>query len=184
MKKQMRTGIALAAICLLPVLSLKAADTEPGKIDFGKFTPSPGAQFVEVNIKSNLISLVAKLVNNEPELKDTLTGLKEIKVNVLELNQSSKDEILQRMQAVRADLDTKGWDRVVTVQQEKNDVSISLKMNGDAVEGIVVTVFDGRQAVFVNVVGDIKPEKLALLGERFDIEPLKKLPMKKEHTRS
>ncbi len=28
--------------------------------------------------------------------------------------------------------------------------------------------------MFVNVVGDIRPEKLALIGERLNIEPLKK----------
>jgi hypothetical protein len=33
---------------------------------------------------------------------------------------------------------------------------------------------DGH-AVFVNVVGDIRPEKLAMVGERFNIEPLKHL---------
>ena len=46
----------------------------------------------------------------------------------------------------------------------------------EAVEGLVVTVLEGkRQAVLVNVVGDIRPEKLALIGERFHIEPLKKI---------
>src|SRR5947207_116168 len=32
-----------------------------------------------------------------------------------------------------------------------------------------------RQAVFVNVVGNIKPEQLALLGEKLHIDPLKKI---------
>jgi hypothetical protein len=35
---------------------------------------------------------------------------------------------------------------------------------------------DGKQqAIFVNIVGDIKPEQLALLGDRLHIEPLKKI---------
>ena len=39
-----------------------------------------------------------------------------------------------------------------------------------------MTVMDGtKQAVFVNVVGNIKPEQLALIGDRLNIEPLKKL---------
>jgi hypothetical protein len=42
----------------------------------------------------------------------------------------------------------------------------------------VVTVIDGKkEAVLVNVVGNIQPEKLATLGERFDIEPLRKLKL-------
>jgi hypothetical protein len=44
------------------------------------------------------------------------------------------------------------------------------------VEGLVVTILDGnREAVLVNIVGNIKPEQVALLGERFNIEPLKKV---------
>jgi hypothetical protein len=46
----------------------------------------------------------------------------------------------------------------------------------EAIEGVAVTVLQGNsEAVLVNVVGDIKPEQLATLGERFDIEPLKKI---------
>ena len=36
-------------------------------------------------------------------------------------------------------------------------------------------MLDGKkEAVLVNIVGDLKPEKLAMIGERFNIEPLKK----------
>lgn len=44
-----------------------------------------------------------------------------------------------------------------------------------AIQGVAITVVEERQAVFVNVVGNIKPEQVALLGERFDIEPLRKV---------
>jgi len=51
------------------------------------------------------------------------------------------------------------------------------KMHGsESVEGLVVTVLQGnKEAVLVNVVGDIRPEKLAMIGERFGIEPLKQV---------
>ncbi|MGV3774617.1 MAG: DUF4252 domain-containing protein [Verrucomicrobiales bacterium] len=178
MKNSFKIGVALAAVTLLPHFSLQAADIEPGKVEFGTFSPAPGSQFVEVNIKSNLINLVSKLVKNEPEVQEVLAGLREIKVNVLELNDQTRGDLTKRFHAIRSELDGKGWDRIVTVQQDDNDVTVSLKMKDTAVEGIVVTVMEGKQAVLVNIVGDIKPEKIAVLGERFDIEPLKKLPIK------
>ena len=48
--------------------------------------------------------------------------------------------------------------------------------NKDTVQGLVVTVVEAnKQAVFINIVGDIKPEKLSLLGEKLHIDPLKNL---------
>ena len=47
---------------------------------------------------------------------------------------------------------------------------------GEAVQGLVVTVLEGnRQAVLINIVGDIKPEQIAEIGEKLGIDPLKKV---------
>jgi hypothetical protein len=80
-------------------------------------------------------------------------------------------------------LDKNNWERIVTAHQGSDDVTVHLKMQTDeAVEGIAVTVIDGnKRVVLVNVVGNIRPENIALIGERFDIEPLRKIghPFKK-----
>jgi hypothetical protein len=88
--------------------------------------------------------------------------------------------MLDRVKQIRADLDAKGWDRVVSVQQKKDDVAVFLKTRGEeAIEGLVVTVLDGdKEAVLVNIVGDIKPEQVALLGEKLKLDPLKKFAAK------
>jgi hypothetical protein len=44
------------------------------------------------------------------------------------------------------------------------------------VQGLAAVIIDGKEhAVFANIVGDIKPEKLALLGEKLNIDPLKQI---------
>jgi hypothetical protein len=87
-----------------------------------------------------------------------------------------------RVKAIRSQLDGDGWERIVTAQQKTQDVGVYLKTRGpETVEGVVVTVLDGnKQAVLINVVGDIQPEKLGILGDRFNIDPLKKLGQKAE----
>lgn len=150
----------------------------PGQVDFGTFTPSDGKQFVEVNVTSSLIAMASKFVEKEDaDVAKVLSGLQGIHVNVIGLDDSNRSEVTDRAQKIRKDLDSKGWERIVTVQQEKQDVSVFLKSrNKEAVEGLVVVVIDSNnQAVFVNVVGDIKPEQLSMLGEKFHIEPLKKV---------
>lgn len=169
-------GVALLAA--LAQTGIHAANPPAGYVDFGKLAAaSSGCEFVEVNINSNLISMVARLAKSEPEVAELIQGLKSIRVNVIGLSNENRSEIEDHVKSIRSQLDTGGWERIVTVQKQKEDVGIYLKSRGaEAVEGIVVTVLDGKkQAVLINVVGDIKPEKLGTLGERFNIEPLKHL---------
>jgi hypothetical protein len=162
-------------------LGLRAEDTQlpPGAVDFGKFTPpSAGGEFVEVHIRSNLINMAARLAEKaEPSIADMLRGLKLIRVNVIGLGDENGADVKKRVTKIREDLDAQGWERVVMARQAREDVCVYVKTRGEeAVEGVVVTVIEAdRQAVLVNVVGNLRPEKLAEVGERFNIEPLKKL---------
>jgi len=65
----------------------------------------------------------------------------------------------------------------VVAQQKDQDVGVYLKMTDKgAVQGLTAVVMDGKEhAVFVNVVGEIKPEQLALLGEKLHLDPLKNI---------
>jgi hypothetical protein len=151
----------------------------PGQVDFGKFTPAgSGKEFVEVNLTTSLISFAARLIEKqEPDVARILNGLKSVRVNVIGLDDDNRGDLQKRVSTLRADLTNKGWERIVTAQKEDQDVGVYLKTGvKDSVQGIVVTVIEGNhQAVFVNIVGEIKPEQIALLGEKFHIDPLKKL---------
>jgi len=151
----------------------------PGQVDFGVFAPpGGGGEFVEVNLTSSLISMAARFVEKEePEVAQLLNGVQLVHVNVVGLNDANRSELEKRSEKIRKELDGKGWERIVSVQQQEQNVGVYLKtLNKDTVQGLVVMVMDGnKQAVFVNIVGDIKPDKLAVLGERLHIDPLKKL---------
>lgn len=155
------------------------AAQDPGRVDFGSMPSAKGREFVEINLQSNLISFAAKIVNKqEPEVAELLRGIKQIRVNVVGLDDSNRGSIDQKMEAVRADLESTGWTQVVTVRDESGEnVNVHIKTGeNDVIQGLVVTVIDGgREAVFVNIVGNIDPDKIAEIANRFDIEPLKKL---------
>ena len=147
-------------------------------VEFGKFTPPAAGEFVEVNLDSNIIAMAARLgKQSEPEITEVLAGLQRVRVNVIGLDDGNREEVQGRLKTIRGELDRRGWARVVTVQGPGQDIAAYIKTRGEeAVEGIVVTIVEGgKQAVLVNIVGDIKPEKLVVIGERFDVDPLKKL---------
>jgi hypothetical protein len=179
MKRVIRYGIGALTFSLLVGITAAAERLVPGQVDFGAFSPPKGGgEFVEVNIPPGLISLGAKLVEkDEPDVAQVLTGLKMVRVNVIGLDDENRGEIQSRVQRVRKDLSGKGWERVVTAQQKDQDVGVYLKMTDKgAVQGLAAVVMDGKEhAVFVNIVGDIKPEQIAMIGEKLHVDPLKHL---------
>ena len=178
MKTLFSKTLALTTLSGVLALPLTAANSDPGAVDLGQFTPSTErAEFVEIQIKSNLIGLVAGLARQaEPEVADLLQSLRSIRVNVIGLGEDNRAEVTKRVQDLRRQLDRDRWDRIVTVQEKDQDVGVYVKLRGqEAFEGIVVTVLDGgKEAVLINVAGDLPPEKLSLIGERFNIEPIRK----------
>jgi hypothetical protein len=112
-----------------------------------------------------------------------LCNLKHVRVNVVELSDGNREQTLDRVRAVRQELEAKGWTSLANVREQPkgDDVQIFAKMRGEeAIEGLVVTVISGsREVVLVNIVGDIKPEQIATLAERFHIDPLKEVDLAK-----
>jgi len=164
---------------LLLAVKLYGETPPPGQVDFGTFSaPAGGGEFVEVNVTGSLISLATKFIEkDQPDVAQVLKGLQSVRVNVIGLTDENRSDMETRVQGVRKDLESKGWERIVKVQDKGQDVGVYLKtQNKDTVQGLVVVVMDGgKEAVFVNVVGDIKPEQLAMLGEKLHIDPLKKI---------
>jgi Domain of unknown function (DUF4252) len=177
MKKLLFRSFTLALISA--GIGLTARADSPGRVDFGKFTPpGNGSEFVEVQIRSNLLNFAATLVEkDEPDAAKLLRGVQLVRVNVVGLSDANREEMQKRVQTIRQDLEARGWERNVNVQgKDGEDVGVYTQtQGGTAIAGIVVTVVDSEHAVFVNLVGDIRPEQIAALGEKLNIKPLKKL---------
>jgi hypothetical protein len=169
--------LAFALITVAPALATYAES--PGVVDFGKFTaPGNGSEFVEVQVRSNLLNFAATLVEKEePDAAKLLRSVHLVRVNVVGLTDTNREEITKRVQKIRAELEGRGWERNVNVQgKDGEDVGIFTQtQGGTALAGIAVTVIDAQNVVLVNVVGDIRPEQIAALGEKLNIQPLKKI---------
>ena len=165
-----------AAICVITATA--QAQTQPaGYVDFGKLSDSADGDSVEINIKGALLSFAAKVAEkSEPKASELLKNLQQVRVNVLKLNEKNREQIAERAKAIRAQLTTDKWEQIVSVQDKKEDVGVYVKMSAEAIQGLVVTVIDGaKEAVFVNIVGDIRADQLAEVADQLNIEPLKKM---------
>lgn len=178
----MHAKLRLATASLALGLSLCAARAaDPGYVDLGKFTPADGCEYVEVNLQPSILKFASMFVGKEDrQAAELLRNLKQVRVNVVGYNDATRAETADHVAAIRRELTAQGWEQIVTVRHspKDEDVAIYVKPHGDdAIAGLVVTVIDAskREAVVVNIVGNLKPEQLANLGRGLHIEPLEKL---------
>jgi hypothetical protein len=177
MKSLLLQTCVIAAASLLLSTPLRADGPVPGLVSFGKFTKPTNGELVEINLNSDTIGLALQLAGDgQPDLTDVLRGLHSLRVHVVGLDNQNREEVTARIQALRGELGALGWQQVVSVQEKKEDVGIYLKTRGrEAIEGLVVTVLDGRkEAVFINIAGDLKIDKLGALANKFNLGALKK----------
>jgi hypothetical protein len=182
----MKRTLRLLAPCALALLvTAAAAAAEPGYVDFGKFAGPKKGEYVEVTLGKGMLKLASLLTrHHHPEAADLISGLTRLRVNVVGLDDGNRDSTTERVKTLRADLAKQGWEQIVTVQgKQAENVAVFVKQRDDEViDGVVVTVIDERkgEAVFVNIVGKIKPEQIAVLGEHLDLKPLKRIGKTKE----
>lgn len=172
-----RLSAVLAALAVW-VTSVGAGVPPSGQVDFGSFEGLADGQMVEVNLGPALLNIATKIAGKgDPEAAKLLGVLKSIRINVLGFTELNRVELTERFGLIRKQLNDGGWERIVIAQEKKQDVAVYTKMRGEeAVEGIVITVMDGKkQVVLINIVGDIRVDQLAAVAEKLNLEPLKEL---------
>jgi hypothetical protein len=177
MKKPILTTCTLCCLLTLPVLAVEQNTSSPGAIDFGSFAPTEDGSFVEIKVNNNLINMAARLTEeSEPDIARILGGLRSIRINVMKFDEKDRQDMKSRVQSIRSQLDNQNWEKIVNVKEETEDVGIYVNLNGEeSIEGVVVTVMNEDEVVLINVDGSIRPEELAQVGERLNLEPLKQL---------
>jgi len=164
---------------LIAGLGLTVQAESPGVVDFGKFIPpGKGNEFVEINIKSNLLTLAAQLVEKkQPDAAKLLRNVQLVRAYVVGLTDENREEMLKRIQKIGQDLDGRGWERNVNLQGKAGeDVGVYTQTRGgETLAGVAITVVDPQHMVLVNVVGDIRPEQIAALGDSLNLKPLKEI---------
>ncbi|UCG53042.1 MAG: DUF4252 domain-containing protein [Candidatus Latescibacterota bacterium] len=122
---------------------------------------------VEVYLKGALLAIAREAVGEEdPELRDLLSKIELIRVQVFELEDRFSDQVIEKTKALAKQLDKKGWEIAVRVRERDEHVYVYLLPGkNDDIDGMVVmAIEDDDEAVFVNIVGKIDPTQLGRIG--------------------
>ena len=146
------------------VAQQKKSDKTDGKglilFDF----PEPLAAKVEVNLTSKLISLVTKSVSNQPEVAELIQMLDGIYVRTYDRTTIDEKKLVNYF---KEKLKNDEWEVLVKIEERGETVEINLLFDEEKVYGIFAIIIPKRsgEATFVNIVGEIAPERLEeLLG--------------------
>lgn len=176
MKRFFLLGCALCVAFASPLRAQDALERDPGYVNIDAFaswfdeTPT-----VEVNIKGALLRMAAAATRHEdPVLADMLLKLRAIQVRTFRYRPALHNQLTSRTEGLSRRLKEQGWETIVRVRDEGENVDMFLRQRGERVQGMMVSVVspDEQEVVFINIVGEIDPEEVGRLGSRFEIRGL------------
>lgn len=184
--KSLRSVLAAAGLAAALSISSFAGESESGYVDLGKLIPAAKGEFVEVNLSAGMLKFAAKLAaREEPEAAALIANLRHVRVNVVSLDDTNRQGIIDHIEGIRRKLADQGWTQMVTVREkgERNTVDVHVKQRSeDLIDGLVITVIDQKgEAVLVNIVGNISADQIAKVADNLDIEPLRQVRIKAKH---
>jgi hypothetical protein len=117
-----------------------------------------------------VLNLAAHFIDDDPEVRDLLRSLDGVRVRVYEVN-GDATKVAGRMERMSVGLQEDGWEPVMLMQQEDEQVHLLMRMDGDEIRGMTVLVLDGQsEAVIVNLMGEIKPEQFGDVMVALDVD--------------
>ena len=174
MKRSMVTKILTGLFCTLLALPAMAQEDElkdlPGYVDFGDLSATYGEPKITINLGGTMLGFVGMMSSAEsPETSDLISKLKGIRVQIYSMDEDAS-AAKNQFGETRKGLKSSGWEPIVQINEDDEQVLVYMKMENDNMEGMTVMVVDDEEAVFVNIIGQLNPAELGKVMESFDVD--------------
>ncbi len=148
--------------------------SHPGYIDFSDFLDFKVEDAKsEIEISNPLLNIVAEASEDEDEeLSNFLKGLKLIKVYTFAVDPAQVLDIKKRIDQIDRKMQRQEWNRFVRIREKNEVTNIYLKSIKKSIVGLTLLSVNGKETVFINIVGDINLDAVGKLGTKFDIPQL------------
>jgi len=174
MKHPIMTKLMTGLFCTLLSLPAMAQEDElkdlPGYVDFGDLTSLYGEPKVIINLGGTMLNFVSMMSASEsPATSDMISKLKGVRVQIFATD-SNTDASKAQFNKVKGNLKSAGWEPIVQINEDDEQVLIYMKMQDGNMEGITVMVIDDEEAVFINIIGQLNPAELGKVMKVLDVD--------------
>jgi hypothetical protein len=133
---------------------------------------------VDVDLKGAMLQAVASsMAGQEGDLAEVIAGLERVRVQVGAPQKADASTVDYAVGDAVAHLESTGWDRILRVEEEDEQVYLFARESEGMIVGFTVLVNEaGQEVVLVNIVGSIDPvtfgKALAKMDEMPDLDDL------------
>jgi len=174
MKRSMMNKFMIGLFCTLLSLPAIAQEDElkdlPGYVDFGDLSSMYGEPKIIINLGGTMLNFVGMMSSAEsPETSELISKLKGIRVQIYSIEEDV-GAAQNQFGEVKGGLKSSGWEPIVQINEDDEQVLVYMKMKEGNMEGITVMVVDEEEAVFVNVIGQLNPAELGKVMKTLDMD--------------
>jgi hypothetical protein len=166
--KKLMVAVLTAFLSLSAVAQEDELKSLPGYVDFGELTSVYGEPKVMINIGGFLLSFMSQAVKNDPEAAELMSGLEGVRINIYS-TEGQTAPAMEQVDNVRSLLRAENWEPIVQVNEDGEKVQIFMKADGEGMQGLTVMAVNEEEAVFLNILGSIDPERLGEVMDQFDV---------------
>jgi len=174
MKRLLMNKFVIGLFCALLALPAMAQEDElkdlAGYVDFGDLSATYGEPKITINLGGTMLNFVGMMSSSEsPETSEMISKLKGIRVQIYTLDENA-DAARDQFGKTKSSLKSSGWEPIVQVNEDDEQVLVYMKMIEGHMEGMTVMVVDEEEAVFVNIIGQLNPAELGKVMDSFDVD--------------
>jgi hypothetical protein len=161
--------VVLTAVCLLGGAATPPVEGDdiralPGYVELEAIAIPKDAQKVkDIDLGPALLQLAAEAESQDgSKLAQALSKIRSLRVKAFSLDEKRSERVRGQIDRIQAQLDADGWQRLVSVRDGQELVTVSVLPAGDHFAGMLVMAFTpGEEAAFVNLVGELSPSTFA-----------------------
>jgi len=166
----LRVALALYAGLSLAACGITAPRHSDGFADLESLGVFDVDRTMSLSIGPGLLRFAARHVDDDPETVQLLRMLDGVRVRTYEID-GDPARVAERIRRMSVHLQGQGWKPVLLVRHQREEMQMLLKRREGLICGLTLLTSDGEaEAVVINLMGEIKPERFSEVVAALDID--------------